>query len=184
MSNIIEQTMKKRILPILFTGILCIVLSSCNKDDNADKNNRGVELYLLASYETVGNSFQIDKNSVITETYPLIEYSDFLSYNPDEYVFEITEETRTTLEDMGLPVDGLAFGVKANGELIYTGYFWPAYSSIACNWFVIDVFMSVLGNELKVDLGYPGYMEEQEIEDNRNDPRILYIFQKDNKLIR
>jgi hypothetical protein len=146
-----------------------------------------VELYLLESYETVDGPHQtgcrIDRSSAELESRPLIHYSDFLSYDPDEHLFRVSKDARDAVREMEHSVHGVAFGVTAGDELIYTGYFWPGYSSATCDWIVIDPIWSDMSNELRVQLGYPGMMEGWEIPDRRDDPRILAIFRRDGKLI-
>ena len=166
-----------------YLGLLAMIpmlTLSCEKNDEV---TGVVELYLLESYETMDGSCRIDRSTAGPEKQPLIRYSDFLSYDPDEHVFGISEQAKETIENMEHSVLGVAFGVTAGDELIYTGYFWPGYSSATCDWIIIDPIWLYQGNELKVQLGYPGLMEGWEIPDKRNDPRILAIFRRDGKLI-
>ncbi|HER08721.1 MAG TPA: hypothetical protein ENO20_07400 [Bacteroides sp.] len=143
----------------------------------------GVELYLLESYETVESTCQIDQSTAELQKDPLIKYADFLSYDSCTHIFKLSEDAKKAIENMEHAVDGVAFGVTADDELIYTGYFWPAYSSLICNWICIDPLRVNQGNELRVGLGYPVMMEGWEIPDKRNDPRILKIFKEDGKLV-
>jgi hypothetical protein len=144
-----------------------------------------VEFYLLESFDTTGQYyFQIDETSVISKSEPLLTYSDLISYNAISFTFKITEAAKAKIKDLDHSVFGLAFAVKANRELIYTGYFWPCYSSASCDWLVIDpCFVYGDENEMQVSLGYPGLLQGVVIPDNRNDPRILAFFRNDNKLI-
>jgi len=66
--------------------------------------------------------------------------------------------------------------------LIYTGYFWPSYSSVSCDWVIIDPLSVYSGNKIHVILSYPGQNAGVNIPDKRNDSRIIQIFQKDHKL--
>ncbi|HBG25425.1 MAG TPA: hypothetical protein DDX10_10330, partial [Rikenellaceae bacterium] len=79
-------------------------------------------------------------------------------------------------------VSGVAFAVTANGRVVYTGYFWPMFSSASCNWVTIDPIIAEYAKELKVTLGYPGDWEG--VEDRRNDERIISILSRDKKLIK
>lgn len=170
----------KFIIPIF--GLFVFVAFGCEKnDDNIDSNGK-VELYMIDSYSKIDNSTQIDENTVITENSPLIYYSDFLSYDSTECIFELSDRAIEAIKDLEHSVHGLAFAIKANDTLIYTGYFWPSYSSASCDWTVIDPFMTSIGNKIQVKLGYPGLVQGQIIQDNRNDGRIIRIFKQDNKL--
>ena len=77
----------------------------------------------------------------------------------------------------------MAFAVAADEELAYTGYFWPGYSSMGCQWITTDPLFIGNRNTMTMGLGYPGLIEGTSIPDNRNDPRILEIFRADGKLI-
>lgn len=170
-------------LPI-FIILSITALSSCEGDwiGSVDVPN-GVELYLLESYENVESTCQIDQSTAMLQKDPLIRYADFLSYDPGKHIFKISEDAKKAIENMEHAVDGVAFGVTADGELVYTGYFWPAYSSLICNWLCIDPVWLHQGNELRVQLGYPVMMEGWDIPDKRDDPRILKIFRRDGKLV-
>jgi len=166
--------------------IILIILSvfvSCKKDKHSIKAEGEIEFYLLKSYNTLDNSFMIDESTVITNNEALIKYSDIKSYEPETYMFVISEESKNYISNLEQAIDGLAFALKANGNVIYTGYFFPSYSSMICDWVVIDPIGIEYHNELKVKLGYPRLSEEMTIPDNRNNELILAILKRDNKLI-
>ena len=169
-------------LTIILVGI-SFILSGCDKDETDNIKGKDVELYLIESYETIDNSFQIDENSVITKTSPLMYYSDFISYDSNNYIFVISNESKNKIQNLEHSVHGLAFAVKVDTKLIYTGYFWPSYSSQSCNWVIIDPFSISSSNEIEVRLGYPGLVVGEEIPDRRNDNQILDVLRRDNKLM-
>ncbi|MBE9468883.1 MAG: hypothetical protein IMY72_11285 [Bacteroidetes bacterium] len=171
--------MKKQIILFALISVFSLVFIACDKDEDSNLISGNVDLYLLKSFETVENTAQIDSSTVITNENPLIRYSDFVSYDSENYIFKISENMEQSIKNMEFPVSGVAFAIKANNNLIYTGYFWPGYSSASCNWVVIDPI--ILFNELRVRLG--GQIQGTNIPDNRNDERILNIFRRDNKLI-
>lgn len=164
---------------ILF--LLTTTAFTCKKDPVLYPNGK-VELYLLESFSTTGNSCQIDESTAVIQNEPFIAYADFLSYDSSEYIFEISDDARETINSIQYPVNGTAFAVVANDTLVYTGYFWPAYSSASCEWVVIDPLLAGIGNEISVSLGYPGPLPGQSIPDRRNDQRIIRIFEQDKKL--
>jgi hypothetical protein len=163
-------------------GLIVFFASGCEKNDNNLRSNGKVELYMINSCLTIDNSSQIDENSVITDSLPLITYSEFLSYDSTECIFELSNNAIEAIGSLKHSVHGLAFAIKANDTLIYTGYFWPGYSSASCDWIVIDPLMTSISNKIQVKLGYPGLVQGQIIEDKRNDSRIIRIFKQDNKL--
>jgi len=176
--------MKRQILFFTLLVVLHFIFAACGKKENTDTNSGGVELYLLDSYKTTNSSYQIDEGTIVTKSQPLLTYSNFLFYDSSKYTFHISDAAKATIKDMDFSVHGIAFAIKANNVLIYSGYFWPSYSSASCSWVVIDPIMLGSGNELNVELGYPGLIEGTVIPDKRNDQRILDIFAKDNKLIK
>ena len=165
--------MKRKIFSYAIIGIFSILIFGCEKDEI--NSNSKVELYLLDSYSKVQNSFQIDETTIKTQASPLISYTDFISYDSTNYTFELSDKAKYAIANMEHSVPGVAFAVKANGTLIYSGYFWPSYSSASCDWIVIDPIMTSVGNKITVSLGYPGLFQGQVIPDNRNDSRIIDI---------
>ncbi len=176
--------MKRPIVFITLFVALTFVFIACGKNENTNTGNGHVEIYLLDSFKTIGYTNQIDEKTIVMKAGPLVAYSDFLSYDPDTYTFKISNTAREVIKSLEHSVHGLAFAIKANNVLIYTGYFWPGYSSASCDWVVIDPMGLSLDNKLMVELGYPGLMEGQVILDRRNDQRILDIFAGDDKLIK
>lgn len=162
-------------------AILLLSFPACDKDSGTAKGE--VELYLLESYENQDESCAIDNSSVEIEKKPLIAYSGFLSYNSKKHIFTLSESAAGKVQDLEHSVFGLPFAIVANDELIYTAYFWPAYSSASCQWIIADPLMFSGENELHVQLGYPGLFEGVEIPDERNNEAILEIFRADGKLI-
>ena len=157
---------------------------ACDKNETTNSNDGGVELFLLDSYKTIGITNQIDEKTIVTKSLPLVAYADFQSYDPSTFTFKVSNTAKESIKSLKHSVNGIAFAIKANNALIYSGYFWPGYSSATCSWVVIDPTRLSLDNELNVRLGYPGLIEGQVIPDKRNDKRILDIFTSDNKLIK
>ena len=176
--------MKRQVLFIALFVTFNSIFIACDKNENTNPKDGGVELFLLDSYQTIGSTYyQIDEKTIVTKTQPLLTYSDFLSYEPNTYTFKISDTAKETIKSLKHSVHGIAFAIKANNVLIYSGYFWPSYSSASCDWVVIDPMMLLISNELTVQLGYSSSKVEL-IPDKRNDKRILDIFTNDDKLIK
>jgi hypothetical protein len=174
----------KRLLLISFLAVLFnLVIVACDEKKEEDKNPGvgSVDLYLLKSYKTIGSTCQIDESTAVTNESPLVAFSELLSYNSATYTFRVSDAARASIMNLDHSVHGVAFAIKANDTLVYAGYFWPGYSSLSCNWVVIDPLSLYASNDLRVTIGYPGPGEE--IPDKRNDKRILDIFADNNKLI-
>lgn len=178
---IILKTMRQKLFTYAIIAISSVLTFGCEEDES--KSNGKVELYLLDTYSKIDNSCQIDETTITTQASPLISYADIISYDPTHYTFALSDAARIAIENMEYPVYGVAFAVKVNGTLVYSGYFWPGYSSASCDWVVIDPMMASIGNKITVRLGYPGLIQGQVIPDKRNDIRIIQIFESDDKLI-
>lgn len=173
----------KNIVFFIYLLIICFTFISCEKKNDTSTIKGTVDLYLIDSYETKPNSYQIIHSTVITKGTPLISYADILGYSPSKHTFTLTNEAIQIIKNLEHSVYGLPFAIKAHDELVYTGYFWPGYSSAGCDWVVIDPIFVEMKNTAKVRLGYPGLTEGMTIPDNRNDDRIIEIFRRDGKLI-
>ncbi len=173
----------RNLFSTLLVTLIVLSFTSCENDDEPDEIIGGVNIYLIDSYKKVGNSFEINESDVITESTPLIGYADIISYNKKSYTYIISENAQQALRNLEVPLDGLAFAVKANNELIYTAYFWTPLSSMSCDWLLTESIFFSHNNEidLTINIGYP--TEASSIPDKRNDNRILEIFRRDNKLI-
>lgn len=176
--------MKRQILLITLLMSFNLIFIACDKNENINPKHRNVELYLLDSYQTIGSTNQIDDKTIVSKATPFVTYPDFLAYDSSMFTFKISDAAIKSIKNLQLSVHGVAFAIKANNVLVYTGYFWPSYSSASCAWVVIDPLSLGTGNELSVELGYPGLVEGVVIPDKRNDERILEIFASDNKLIK
>jgi len=170
------------LIGISLVAILGLFITGCDKNVNTNPTTGFVELYLLDSYKTVGYSRQIDESTIVTKAYPLIAYSDILSYDSSNYTFKITDKAKRAINNLTHSVFGVAFAIKANYVIVYSGYFWPSFSSATCDWAIIDPIMIDYHKGLKVELGYPGPWAS--VPDRRNDQRILDIFANDHKLSR
>lgn len=161
----------------LTMSMLLLFGISCNKSEAANAEGE-VALFLLSEYDVNNESeLEIIFESAVTEDKSFISYSDLLNYNSSKFEFTITKEAQESIANMKHSVRGIAFGVKANGNLIYTGYFRPSFSSFANRALVIDPVSTSLVNENKMKIqSFLG------IEDKRNDPSIINIFSRDNKL--
>lgn len=172
----------KATLLVSMVGLFILLAFGCKKDEPSGASDGKIELYLIDTYSKIGYSYQIDESSVVTKNTPLISYADFLSYDSSEYTFELSDRALAAIKNLEHSVHGLPFAIKANDTLIYTGYFWPSYSSAGCDWVVIDPIMASIRNKIEVRLGYPGLIEGKTIQDKRNDERIIRILKLDHKL--
>lgn len=172
--------MKSPFILFVFFLLSCALVSCNENDDHIGKNGK-VTLYEIEQFETIDSTDQIDESTVITKKTPFLNYEDLLSYNSKEFMFEISEHGQQLFQDP--PVKTGAFAIKANGELIYTGYFVPSYSSRLWFYTVIDPLMIGFNGDCYVNRIVLQGGNQPSYPDRRNNPRILEIFRKDRKLI-
>jgi hypothetical protein len=173
----------KQPVNILFLLVFAILtFSACEKNNPSISKDAVVEIYQIEFFSTIDKSCQIDERKVELAESPLVAYNDILSYDSINHTFELSDNGKERIIQLNLKVNGLPFAVKANNTLIYTAYFWPGYSSSSCMWIVADPIYLYSSNLLPIRLGYPGLFPGAKIEDKRNDPRIIEIFERDGKL--
>lgn len=171
-------------LLIFAAFLISVFYLACTEKDTATPKAEGeVQIFLLKSFNEKSGTQQIDESSVELEKEAFLNYDDLISYNRKSHTFKIPENKRSLFAINGSTVHFKAFAVLANNELIYTGYFWPEYSSQICDWNVISPIRAEISGDLRVRLGYPGQLIEAGKTDKRNDDRIINIFKRDNKLI-
>jgi len=168
---------------VLFVLIL-FSLAGCNKDLVQVGPDAKVEFFLLENYEVLeGYSCAINESQLALAPAPLIKYQDIIWYDRSDYTFKFSASAANLLHDENQnTLHGQAFAVVADGKMVYTGYFWAAYSSLSCEWLTIDPLNYGDKNEFKARLAYPGPSFASGIPDRRNDERIIQIFKRDNKL--
>jgi len=162
-----------KISGILF--LLMILLINCQKSDLSEE----IAFYSLKEYNTIGQ-FAIDESTAKLGNEVLISYNDLLEYNAKAHIFTIPEAVSGGIEVSQLSTGYYQkpFAVTIGHEIIYTGYFWSLVSSTACDW----TTAVPLGNQLIIELGYPG-PSGKPIIDRRNNKQLLEIFRRAGKLV-
>ena len=174
MNRMKYQIFRPALIAVLFFS--AVAFSSCEK---YDRNIEGdVEVYLLDEYTKKAESSAISDEGIVLGDTPVLYYSDIISYDPDNFTYEIKAEAAERLKDLYQS----AFAVTISGEIVYTAYFWSALSSQIVDWVVTDLVTVEISNRMKVELGYPYLMEGMDIPDKRNDDRLLSVFARDGKL--
>lgn len=168
---------------VYLLALFAVLSSMVGCNDNELISGDEIELYLLETYSTVDNTEQIEESSIVLDTKPIVFYEDIISYDQNEFIFNLSDRAKSVIEKMNFPVNGRAFAVTVDRQLVYSGYFWPSYSSATCQWIYADPIMIDFYEGLKINLGYPGQLPGANIPDNRNDNRLLQVLRRDGKLI-
>jgi hypothetical protein len=166
---------------LLLSLIFVFGLQNCEKKCDFDQIDGEVTIHLLKDFDGPGLNCEIDESNIHWESMPYIDYDDLKSYDPEEHIFALSTELILQLKDGQDELHQKAFAVLIDGQLIYTCYFWLAWSSLSCDWYTTDPLMIDYYGGLKIKSAYPG---DPELGDNdqRNDPRILCVFERDGKL--
>ena len=172
----------KRLTTYLICLGLFLIVAGCEDNKPAPAPGQSVDFFALEHYETDGNSCRIIDSTVSLSDSIIIPYADIISYDPDAHAFTINADVAEWLQGSeNHTVHRTTFAVAVDGEVIYTGYFWAAYSSAICNWVTIDPLMISGDPTLKVKLGYPWDFDD--VPDRRNDDRLLRTLRQDGKLV-
>lgn len=172
--------MKKLVFFVVLLSLILTAPSGCDKYEISNLSRDKVEFFLIKSYKRVDYTQAIDENSIELDRIPLVNYSDILSYSASNHYFRFSDRGVKAVKGVEQSVNGVPFALVADGELIYTGYFWPSFSSASCEWITIDPLLIYSNNRMMVHLGYPGDFEG--VPDRRNDQRLLNILRRDDKL--
>jgi hypothetical protein len=98
-------------------------------------------------------------------------------------VYTVSESVADALkEEGGLKYFYKAFAVCIDKKIIFTGYFWPSYSSSIKQWFIIDPVQYFNTSELRIQKAYPADNFAASYADLRNDSRIIRVLKSDGKL--
>ncbi len=165
-----------------FTIILLIllVLVSCTTTTPTPVFEEGFAIYLLAGNISPQQLAALSHLELAAK--PLLTTKDIVSYTQTSHEIELSQNGYLTIADLPLPVTGISFAVCVNGQPIYTGAFWPGYSSLSFDGIVIDPIMASTEHPfIHIQLGYPG-SDFYDAVDPRSDLRILQALDRAGKL--
>ena len=163
--------------------LITAVNAACDKTSSPQVIGDDVAIYLVDNYEFDTLTREIYENTITLKSEPLLAYDDIVAYHRADFAFIVSDDKKTELTGILKDVAVQAFAVTVDKEVIYWGYFWPAYMSMMCYWVTIDpLFVFATDNEIPVELAYPTSEYTLLNHDPRNDPRILGVFKRDGKL--
>lgn len=112
----------------------------------------------------------------------VVSTADIVSYTWESHTLELEPAAYRRIDVMLPPTSGTAFAACVGRECVYTGAFWPAYSSQSYGGVVINVAPVWPGaGRIQISLGYPGG-DFFEGTDPRGDPRIREALERAGKL--
>jgi len=158
--------------------IFCASYFGCNTTEPSNDYDFGI--YLLRDTTlTTSDVKEISLKSLIVQDEPLINITDIVEYNWEYHIIILTSEAFERfgkVEGKIKSTDGLPFIFIAEGQKIYLGNIYPAYSS----YIHIDLpFITVAPfTEMRM-----ARAPSQEVEDKRNDDRIYSVLQEYDKIV-
>jgi hypothetical protein len=159
---------------IRFLPVILILYSTlnCSKKDNNDDIIEPVAITYKAK-------ININAEGYIND---LVSYNEIVGYDTNLCAFLIEGNAANRINGYFFVAGGLPFMVKVNGKEIYSGLFFPSYSSnTPCGFLVEPVIGS--NNTMYVRLDYGLCISEGQLVDNRNDQRLIAVLANDNKII-
>jgi len=142
--------------------------------------DEGFAIYLLR--ENISPQQPVDLDLLELAQHPILSSKDIVSYTRATHDIELTQNGYLTIAALSLPVTGISFAACVNGQPIYTGAFWPGYSSLSFDGIVIDPILASMEHTfIHIQLGYPG-LDFFDAVDPRSDPRILQALDRAGKL--
>lgn len=162
---------------IILICLFCLFgLQNCQKKCHLVETGEEVSFHFLDDHTFSGIGCAIDESSVTIQEIAFIRYDQILSYDPESHVFGLDTQAVEWLREREDELHQKAFAVTVDGELIYTCYFWLAWSSLSCDWYTTDPLMLDYFGGLKIKGAYPGDPDRGS-QEKRNDKQILCIFE-------
>jgi hypothetical protein len=155
------------------TGLIC-----CNKNSRPDNRN-DVEIYLLKSYELVPGMCKVNQASVTLEDTPFIKNDEIEQYTPSACEYRFSPPAASKIAAL-LP--RTPFAVTVDRKIIFTGFNMPPYISSSCDHSIVMTSSGSSSRTIQLRLGYPGIALGTQIDDQRNDARLIAAFLQQRKL--
>ena len=111
----------------------------------------------------------------------VISDKDIIFYNKSSHEIKLTQEGVQKVDALKIPVYGLPFVLKIDGEKVYGGSFWTPISSVPSSGIVIEVF-EIKDSIIRLEKGYPTSEFFKGL-DPRNNSQVFDYLQKIGKLI-
>jgi hypothetical protein len=135
-------------------------------------------IYLLAQHAA---DHQVSTLDILDfEQEPILSIHDIIAYTWETHTIELTASGYERVVELEVPIDGTIFVVCLGREPIYTGAFWPMYSSLSFNGVAIKLPLTD-DHTMQLTLGYPSQSFFKG-EDPRFDRRILQSLERAGKL--
>ncbi len=126
----------------------------------------------------------IDELAIVTQIEiseePIISADDIISYSEQTHEITLTSDAAERIDQLELP--GKPFVVCVDRQPIYAGAFMAAYFSRTFDGVVIETLDVAQSQSVRIQLGYPEFLDVYTGDDPRSDPAILEALKSDGKL--
>lgn len=140
----------------------------------------GFAIYLLD--QSISSQQLASLSRLKLEETPFLSNDDIVSYTEAAHEIELTDTGYEKIHGLSVPMDGKPFAVCVDGQPIYSGAFWVAFSSASFDGVIIEVLLvSEERHVMRIELGYPGSDFFQGA-DPRSDSRIMQALEQAGKL--
>ena len=119
----------------------------------------------------------MDASTAVLQDSPTVSSKDIISYSQGNYRFELTD---AAFRKMQAVQDRTPLAVAIDGQVVYYGFVKPGFSSSSCLESITMDWAS--GNRIDLRLGYPGAAKDADIDDQRNNPKLLATLASQGKL--
>ncbi|MCP4610696.1 MAG: hypothetical protein GY845_18470 [Planctomycetes bacterium] len=164
----------RRCLLILIILPLMILVFGC-----IDNDSEGEFAIYSPKQEMTIDELAIASHLEINEE-PIISANDIISYSEQTHEIALTPDAAERLDQLEL--SGRPFVVCVDRQPIYAGAFMAAYFSRTFDGVVIETLGVAQSQSIRIQLGYPEFLELHSGDDPRSDPAILRALESDGKL--
>jgi len=164
-------------------AVILLSVAGCNSPaapPAATTSPKGFAIYLLDPELSPQNLAVAGRLDLADQ--PLLGVSDIIAYTQATHEIELTSAGYEAVHSLVVPTSGKAFAVCVDGQPIYTGAFWAAYSSQSWDGVTIDpILVTKERPVIRIVLGYPAKSFFSG-SDPRSDQRVLQALQQEGKL--
>lgn len=140
----------------------------------------GFAIYLLTPNALAHGSAGVGPSDL--EGNPFLTTDEIVSYRLATHEIELTDAAFERIRNVAIPLQGEGFAVCVDGQPIYAGAIWNAYSSSVFDGATIDLVDPTREHPMiQIRLGYPTSAFFRG-DDRRSDPRILRALEEAGKL--
>ncbi len=140
----------------------------------------GFAIYLLVPNALARGSTDVAPSDL--EGNPFLTADEIVSYSLATHEIELTDAAFERIRNVAIPLQGEGFAVCVDGQPIYAGAIWNAYSSSVFEGPIIDLVRPTREHPIiQISLGYPTSAFFRG-DDRRSDPGILRALEEAGKL--